>query len=79
MFIKNQYGYNIVEYPLELFLVLCLFKVEVDATNILILKVMNHFGISKIIKKVSKRQKDKAHDFLIKNDISKYIDCYLAH
>lgn len=73
-FIKNQYDYNIVEYPLELFLVLCLFKVEVDATNILILKVMNHFGISKIKKKVSKRQKDKAHDFLIKNDISKYID-----
>lgn len=35
---------------------------------------MNHFGISKIKKKVSKRQKDKAYDFLIKNDITKYID-----
>lgn len=55
-------------------MILCLFKVEVDAANILILKVMNHFGISKIKKKVSKRQKDKAYDFLIKNDITKYID-----
>lgn len=72
--IKNKYDYNIVEYSLELFLILCLFKVEVDAANILILKVMNHFGISKIKKKVSKRQKDKAYDFLIKNDITKYID-----
>ena len=35
---------------------------------------MNHFGMSKIKKKVSKRQKDKIYDFGVKNDITKYID-----
>ncbi len=58
-FVKYQYNYNIIRYPLELFLILCLFKAEIDVTNIVILKVMNHFGISKIKKKVSKRQEDK--------------------
>ena len=40
----------------------------------IILKVMNHFGISKIKRKVSERQKNKTYDYLIKDDISKYID-----
>lgn len=73
-FIKTQYGYDIIMYPSELFIILCLFKVEMDAANIIILKIMNRFGISKIKKKVSKRQKEKANDFLSQNDISKYID-----
>ncbi len=73
-FVKNHYNYNVVKYPLELFLILCLFKLEMDVTNIIILKVMNHFGISKIKRKVSERQKDKSYDYLIKDDISKYID-----
>lgn len=72
-FVKNQYNYNVFKYPLELFLILCLFKLEMDATNMIILKVMNHFGISKIKRKVSERQKDKKYDYLIKDDISKYI------
>ena len=67
-------GYNIIKYPLELFLILCLFKLEMDVTNMIILKVMNHFGISKIKRKVSERQKNKTYDYLIKDDISKYID-----
>jgi hypothetical protein len=73
-FVKNQYNYNIIKYPLDLFLVLCLFKLEMDVANMVILKVMNHFGISKIKKKVSERQKDKTYDYLIKDDISTYID-----
>ena len=73
-FVKNQYNYNIIKYPLELFLILCLFKLEMDVTNMIILKVMNHFGISKIKRKVSERQKNKTYDYLIKDDISKYID-----
>lgn len=73
-FVKNQYNYNIIKYPLDLFLVLCLFKLEMDVANMVILKVMNHFGISKIKKKVSERQKDKTYNYLIKDDISTYID-----
>ena len=73
-FVKNQYNYNIIKYPLELFLILCLFKLEMDVTNMIILKVMNHFGISKIKGKVGERQKNKTYDYLIKDDISKYID-----
>lgn len=73
-FVKNQYNYNIIKYPLELFLILCLFKLEMDVTNMIILKVMNHFGISKIKRKVGERQKNKTYDYLIKDDISKYID-----
>lgn len=73
-FVKNQYNYNVVKYPLELFLILCLFKLEMDVTNMIILKVMNHFGISKIKRKVSERQKDENYDYLIKGDISKYIN-----
>ena len=73
-FVKNQYNYNVIKYPLELFLILCLFKLEMDVTNIIILKVMNHFGISKIKRKASERQKNKTYDYLIKDDISKYID-----
>ena len=45
-----------------------------DVTNMIILKVMNHFGISKIKRKVGERQKNKTYDYLIKDDISKYID-----
>ncbi|MDD6234882.1 MAG: hypothetical protein PUB17_06865 [Lachnospiraceae bacterium] len=73
-FVKEQYKYNVIKYPLELFLILCLFKVEMDITNIIILKVMNHFGISKIERKVNERQKDNTYDYLIKDDISKYIE-----
>lgn len=73
-FVKNQYNYNVVKYPLELFLILCLFKLEMDVANKIILKVMNHFGISKIKRRVSERRKDKSYDYLIKKDISKYID-----
>lgn len=73
-FVKNQYNYNVIKYPLELFLILCLFKLEMDVTNMIILKVMNHFGISKIKRKVSERQKNKTYDYLIKDDISKDID-----
>ena len=73
-FVKNQYNYNIIKYPLELFLILCIFKLEMDVTNMIILKVMNHFGISKIKRKVGERQKNKTYDYLIKDDISKYID-----
>lgn len=73
-FVKNQYNYNIIKYPLELFLILCLFKLEMDVTNMIILKVMNHFGISKIKRKVGERQKNKTYDYLTKDDISKYID-----
>ena len=70
----DSVNYNIIKYPLELFLILCLFKLEMDVTNMIILKVMNHFGISKIKRKVGERQKSKTYDYLIKDDISKYID-----
>ncbi len=73
-FVKEHYKYNVIKYPLELFLILCLFKVEMDITNIIILKVMNHVGISKIERKVNERQTDNTYDYLTKDDISKYIE-----
>lgn len=73
-FVKNQYNYNIVKYPLSLFLILCLFKAEVDFINMLILKVMNRFGISEIKKEISEKQKDKTYECLIESDIFMYID-----
>ena len=70
----KQHNCNIIKYPLELFLILCFFKIEMDITNTLILKVMNRFGSLKIKKKVEERQKKDTNDYLIKDNIAKYIN-----
>lgn len=73
-FMKNKYGFEICKYPVKLFLLLGMFKIEMDMVNKVILKVMNHYGISKIEKRVNKKKKDKENNFSPNEDIVKYIN-----
>lgn len=69
-FIERQSNCIVAGYPLQMFLLLSLFKMEVDAVNMVILKVMNRFGMSKIKRKINEKQKNKSD----KNDIYKNTD-----
>ena len=54
--ITNQCGYEIMSTPISIFLTLLIIKLEMDAVNWLILKIMSHYGMIKA-KKISE---DKA-------------------
>jgi len=73
-YITSVLNFEIDIYPIMLFFLLLLFKAEMDVANLVIFKVMNHYGMFKIKKEIVKKNTYIPNRLSGDLDIKKYVE-----
>lgn len=73
-YVEALVSFEINAYPIKLFLMLALLKIEWDIINSLILRLMNHYGMAKIKKNVLHKKSSLSKELPEDLDIKKYAE-----
>lgn len=73
VFVNTSGNIEVDIYAVKIFFVLVLIKMEIDLFNFMILKLMNHFGMNKVNKKVNLKLREY-YNFNLDLDIKEYFE-----
>ena len=73
-YVRTLISFEINAYPIKMFLMLALLKIEWDVINNLILRLMNHYGMAKIKKNISHKKSSLSNELPEDLDIKKYAE-----